>query len=159
MNTTIAEQRTEAETKVEVEAEQAAGGLGDVKPLPVWFFAFEGAMGAAYDLIKAWENAWIVVAALGVVNIVVGLTVMRGRLKLVKAMMKTSRTRWIMLAVVALRLALHGVLAVAGAQVTSAAGHLALGVGMGAATVTLLWFDQRVTFRALGLTPAPTRTA
>lgn len=59
-------------------------------------------------------------------------------------------TRKIALGLIALRVGVHLVLAVIGAPVTSAAGHLALAVAMAGATV-MLWFNQRVTFRALGL--------
>ncbi|MEV5597283.1 hypothetical protein [Streptomyces sp. NPDC052496] len=135
-----------------------AGELAQVEPLPVWFFAFEGVLGAAYDLCHAWSGAWTVILAFAAVNITVGLTVLRRRLKLVKALMKNSRTRFVALGLVAFRMGAHLLLGAAGAQVTSAAGHLLLAAVMGGATVALLWFDQRVTFRALGLTPAP-RTA
>src|SRR3954452_24732099 len=54
-----------------------AADLSGIKPLPVWFFAFEGVMGAAYDLTKAWDGAWMVLVAIGVVNIAVGATVLR----------------------------------------------------------------------------------
>ncbi|MEU8722107.1 hypothetical protein [Streptomyces antimycoticus] len=30
--------------------------LSDIKPLPLWFFGFEGVMAAAYDLTKAWDD-------------------------------------------------------------------------------------------------------
>ncbi|RFU42633.1 hypothetical protein DZF91_05795 [Actinomadura logoneensis] len=126
--------------------------LSDIKPLPIWFFAFEGAMGAAYDLLKAWDGAWMVLAALGAVNMVVGLTVLRRRKKLIKAMLRNARTRKILFALIGLRIGVHVVLGAAGAQVTSASVHLALGLTMAAVTMGLLWFDQRVTFRALGLT-------
>ncbi|MBT2384900.1 hypothetical protein J7E86_15120 [Streptomyces sp. ISL-11] len=122
----------------------------------MWFFAFEGALGAAFDLCKAWDNAWMVLVALGAVNIVIGLTVLRRRTKLVKAMLKNSRTRKIVFALVALRLGVHVLLGVVGAPVTSTAAHVAVGLVMAAVTVGLLWFDQRVTFRALGLIPART---
>ncbi|MEV4431715.1 hypothetical protein [Streptomyces sp. NPDC049585] len=131
-----------------------APDLSAVKPLPAWFFVFEGSMGAAYDLCKAWENAWMILVAMGLANLVVGLTVLRGRTKLVKAMLKNSRTRWITAGLIALRVCLHGVLILAGAEITSAAGHLVLAVVMAATGTTLLWFDQRVTFRALGLPTA-----
>ncbi|MEV5570579.1 hypothetical protein AB0L06_11035 [Spirillospora sp. NPDC052269] len=131
----------------------------DIKPLPIWFFVFEGTMGAAYDLLKAWDGAWMVLAALGAVNMVVGLTVLRRRRRLIKAMFKNARTRKIFFALIGLRLGAHLVLGAAGAQVTSAPMHLALGLTMAAITVGLLWFDQRVTFRALGLTGTGPRIA
>ena len=125
--------------------------LSGIRPLPVWFFAFEGVMGAAYDLTKAWDGAWMVLVAIGVVNIAVGATVLRRRVKLVRAMLKNANTRKIAVGLIALRLSVHLVLAALGAPVTSVAGHLLLAVLMSTTTVTLLWFNQRVTFRALGL--------
>ncbi|WP_344961889.1 hypothetical protein [Streptomyces thioluteus] len=146
---------TEQQTGIEAGAGQ---GVPDpeLKPLPVWFFAFEGAMGAAFDLYKAWDGAWMVLAGLGAVNVAVGLTVLRRRRKLLKALLKNSRTRKILFGLIGLRVALHVVLGAVGATVESAAGHLALGLVMSALTVGLLWFDQRVSFRALGLTPSGT---
>ncbi|MEU8876653.1 hypothetical protein AB0D24_37025 [Streptomyces javensis] len=125
--------------------------LSGIKPLPVWFFGFEGVIGAAYDLTKAWDDAWMVLIGIALVNIVVGGTVLRRRKKLMRAMLKNSRTRNIAIGLLALRVGLHLVLAALGAPVTSVAGHLAVAVLMGAATVTLMWFNQRVTFRALRL--------
>ncbi|MEU9019103.1 hypothetical protein [Actinomadura sp. NPDC048394] len=126
-------------------------GLDAIKPLPIWFFAFEGVLGAAYDICHAWHSAWMVVAGIAAVNAVLGLTVLRRRIKLVKAMLKDGRTRMIAFGLIALRIGLHVVLGAVGADVTGTAAHLALAGAMAAATVELLWFDQRVTFRALGL--------
>lgn len=154
MNDVVTEERVAAQQRA---ATPGAGELASVKPLPVWFFAFEGALGAAYDLCHAWSGAWMVIAALGVVNLVVGFTVMRRRVKLMRALLKNSRTRKIALGLIALRLSAHMVLGVLGAQVTTVAGHLVLASVMAGATVTLLWFDQRTAFRALGVAPAATR--
>jgi hypothetical protein len=132
----------------------ASMDLSQVKPLPAWFFAFEGVIGAAYDLCHVWAGAWMVLVALGAANLVIGLTVLGKRRKLVRAMLKNSRTRLIAFALIAARLGAHLLLGLAGAQVTSAAGHLAFAVVMASATVALLWLDQRITFRSLGLPTA-----
>ena len=135
--------------------------LRTIKPLPFWFFAFEGLMGAGFDIVKLWDGAWMLLVGLMAVNLVVGLTVLRRRVKLVKAMLRKGRTRKIMFGLVALRIGVHVLLGAAGAETGSPMMHLVLAVGMTAATMALLWFDQRVTFRALGLSlsrpasPAP----
>ncbi|QKG23041.1 hypothetical protein [Actinomadura verrucosospora] len=129
-------------------------GLDVIKPLPIWVFAFEGVLGTAYDICHVWHAAWVAIAAIAALNGVLGLTVLRRRMKLVKAMLKNGRTRWIAFGLIALRGGLHLALAAAGADVTAPAAHLALAALMGAMTVALLWFDQRVTFRALGLAAA-----
>lgn len=132
----------------------AADGPKNVRALPIWFFAFEGVMGAAYDVCHTWHGAWAVLAALGAVNIVLGLTVLRRRMRLVKAMLRNGRTRRIAFGLIGARLGLHLLLGAAGVAATTPLAHLGLAAVMAGATMALLWFDQRVTFRALGLTPA-----
>ncbi|POM27217.1 hypothetical protein BTM25_16280 [Actinomadura rubteroloni] len=126
--------------------------LRDVRPLPVWFFGFEGLMAGAFDLCKAWHGAWALLLALAAVNVIVGLTVLRRRIKLVRAMLRDSRTRKIAVVLIAARIALHAALAALGLQITTPAAHLALAAVMTTTTITLLWLDQRVTFRALART-------
>ena len=125
--------------------------LSQVKPLPAWFFAFEGIFGGAYDIVKANPDAWMVLVGFAAVNIVVGLTVLGKRRKLVRAMLKNSRTRFIAIGLIVLRIVVHLALGALGAAVETATGHLLLALVMTGVTVGLLWFDQRVTFRALGI--------
>ncbi|MEZ0094555.1 hypothetical protein [Streptacidiphilus sp. EB129] len=128
--------------------------LSGIKPLSPWFFVFEGLMSGAYDITRLNPNAWMVLSGLGLVNMLVGLTVLGKRRKLVRTMLKNSRTRSILVALIGLRVGVHVLLGLLGAQVTTTAGHLVLAVLMTGATVGLMWFDQRVTFRALGLSLA-----
>jgi hypothetical protein len=128
---------------------------GDVKALSPWFFVFEGLMGAAYDVVKLHPDAWMVLSGLGLVNMVVGFTILSKRRKLVRAMLKNGRNRKILAGLIGLRVGVHLLLAALGTQVEGTAGHLAMAVLMTAATVGLLWYDQRVAFRALALTPVP----
>jgi hypothetical protein len=132
-------------------APQAPLEQGEIKPLSPWFFVFEGLMGAAYDVIKLHPDAWMVLSGLGLVNMVVGFTVFGKRRKLVRAMLKNGRSRKILVGLIALRVGVHALLAALGTQVEGTAGHLAMAALMTAVTVGLLWYDQRVTFRALGL--------
>jgi hypothetical protein len=124
-------------------------GSGAFQPVPVWFFAFDGLLGAAYDIAKSYPHAWIVPVAGLVVNIVVARTVLRGRLKMAKAMLKGRRTRKIALGLIALRVAVHLMLGAVGMEATSGIAHLALAAGMCGTTVALLAFDQRVMLRSL----------
>ncbi|MFI0898532.1 hypothetical protein [Streptomyces sp. NPDC020983] len=121
----------------------------DFRPVPVWFFAFEGLMGGAFDVLKAHPDGWMVLAGCAAVNLVLAATVLRGRLKMAKAMLKGRRTRKIAAGLIALRLGVHAVLGAIGMQATSGWAHLAFAAGMCAATVGLLAFDQRVMLRAL----------
>ncbi|WP_042385542.1 hypothetical protein [Streptacidiphilus melanogenes] len=126
---------------------------GEIKPLSPWFFAFEGLMGAAFDILKLHPDAWMALVALGLVNMTVGFTVFGRRRKLLRAMLKNGRSRKILVGLIALRVGVHAALGALGTQVEGTAGHLAMAVAMTGATVALLWYDQRVTFRALGLAP------
>lgn len=119
------------------------------RPVPVWFFGFEGLMGAGYDVAKSYPGAWMFLAAALVVNIVLARTVLRGRLKMAKAMLKGKRTRKIALGLIALRMGVHMALGAVGVAATSGPAHLAFAVLMCGSTVALLAFDQRVMLRAL----------
>ncbi|MFG1808645.1 hypothetical protein [Streptomyces sp. NPDC049040] len=130
-------------------AADTAGDASGFRPVPVWFFAFEGLMGASYDIVKTSPHAWIFLAASAVVNIALARTVLRGRLKMAKAMLKGKRTRKIAVGLIALRFGVHAALGAIGMQATSGAAHFALALAMCAATVALLAFDQRVMLRAL----------
>ncbi|MBB4892226.1 quinol-cytochrome oxidoreductase complex cytochrome b subunit [Streptomyces olivoverticillatus] len=147
INPTAATETMTAET-----AEQdvpPAGGTTAIKPLPVWFFCFEGLMSATYDLFKASPQTLWVLGALGVVNIVISLTVLRPRLKLAKRLWRGKNTRKVAIALLALRLGSHLALNLAGLAVVSTAGHIAFAVGMCALTVAMLWFCQRTALRAI----------
>ncbi|MFI0940169.1 hypothetical protein [Streptomyces sp. NPDC021020] len=134
---------------VAMDKAEAPSATADFRPVPVWFFAFEGLMGASFDILKAHPDGWMVIAACAAVNMVLAATVLRPRLKMAKAMLKGKRTRKIALGLIALRLGMHVVLGAIGMHATSGWAHLAFAVGMCAATVGLLAFDQRVMLRAL----------
>ncbi|UQI43557.1 hypothetical protein M1P56_03815 [Streptomyces sp. HU2014] len=146
--------RTDAGTGARADA--AAPDLGGIKPLPVWFFAFEGLMSAAFDLYRAYPQALGLIVAAGLVNLVVSLTVLRSRVRLAKRLWRGKRTRKLALGLVALRIACHSALAAVGLGVVSAAGHLAFAAVMGVTTVTLLWFVQRTALRAVAADAART---
>jgi hypothetical protein len=122
-----------------------------LKPLPVWYFAFEGVLGAAYDLTKADSRLTPVVIGVAAVNAVISFTVLGKRRKLVKSMLKNQRTRAIAIGLLALRFGVHILFGLMGTAVSGATGHFALATLMAFSTVAMLWFDQRVSFRALGL--------
>jgi quinol-cytochrome oxidoreductase complex cytochrome b subunit len=127
----------------------AAAPATAFKPVPVWFFAFEGLMGASYDVVKTAPYGWVVLAAGLVVNVALARTVLRGRLKMARAILKGKRTRVLAVGLIALRVALHAVLGVIGMQATSPVAHACFAVLMCASTVALLAFDQKVMLKAL----------
>ncbi|MER8182913.1 hypothetical protein [Kitasatospora sp. NPDC094015] len=117
--------------------------------LPVWFFAFEGVLSAAFDLIKAVPAVWPALVALFVVNLAVSLTMMRKRLKLAKALWRGRGTRRIAIGLLVFRVGSHLLLAAAGLAVTGTVAHLAFALLLAGATVTLLAYSQRTALRAL----------
>ncbi|MEY9909972.1 hypothetical protein ABIA35_006216 [Catenulispora sp. MAP12-49] len=123
--------------------------VSQVRPLPTWFFAFEGVLAGSYDLVKMNPKALPVLVGLGLVNGLVSATVLRRRIKLVRAMLRGKRTRAIAVGLIGLRMGTHLLLGAAGAAITTATGHAIMAVVMAGLTVALLRFDQTVTFRAL----------
>lgn len=122
--------------------------------LPVWFFGFEGVLAAAFDILKAFPSAWPVLLILLAVNITVSLTMMRGRIKLAKAMWRGKDTRKIAFALIALRVGSHFALNAVGLAVTSTLGHVLFAVVMSAMTIGLLAYSQETAIRALGRSAA-----
>ncbi|MFE3791090.1 hypothetical protein [Streptomyces goshikiensis] len=127
--------------------------------LPVWFFAFEGVLAAAFDILKAFPAAWPVLLFLLVANITISLTLMRKRIKLAKALWRGKDTRKIALALIALRIGSHFTLNALGLAVTSTLGHVLFALVMAATTIGLLAYSQETAIRALTTTPTPTPPA
>lgn len=122
---------------------------GGYRPVPVWFFAFEGLFGASYDIIRTSPHAWVVVAVAIAVNVVLARTALRGRLKMARAMLRGRKTRKIAVCLIALRVGVHFVLGAIGVEATAPAAHIAFALLMCATTVTLLTVEQRIMLRAL----------
>lgn len=117
--------------------------------LPVWFFAFEGVLAAAFDILKAFPDAWPALVLLLVVNIGISLTLMRRRIQLAKALWHGKETRKIALGLIALRIGSHFALNALGLAITSTVGHLLFALVMAAITVGLLAYSQHTAIRAL----------
>ncbi|GAA2142945.1 hypothetical protein GCM10009760_28690 [Kitasatospora kazusensis] len=117
--------------------------------IPLWFFCFEGALAGAFDVLKAFPAAWPVLVLLIAVNITVSLTMMRGRLKLAKALWRGKETRKIVIGLLVLRLGSHLALKAVGLGITSTLGHLVFALVMSGVTVAVLAFSQRMALRAL----------
>ncbi|MFD0258014.1 hypothetical protein ACFVH7_07005 [Kitasatospora indigofera] len=132
------------------QADPAAGLLEAVPRLPLWFFGFEAVLAASFDIIKAFPQAWPALVLVGLVNITVSLTVLRGRLRLAKALWRGKGTRKVAVGLVAVRLGSHLLLGALGLGITSTLGHVGFALVMAALTVGLLAWTQRTALRALG---------
>lgn len=124
--------------------------------LPVWFFGFEGVLAAAFDILKAFPSAWPVLLVLLAVNIIVSLTMMRGRLKLAKALWRGKETRRVAIALVLLRIGSHFAMNALGMTITSSLGHIFFAVVMAATTIGLLAYSQHTAIRTLTTASAGT---
>jgi hypothetical protein len=131
------------------EAGRAEGQADCFRPIPVWFFAFEGVIGASYDIARTASYGWIFLVLAVAVNVVLARTVLRGRLRMAKAILRGKKTRKIAVGLIALRVGVHYALGAIGVEATAPATHLAFAVLMCATTVTLLAVEQRVMLRAL----------
>ncbi|MFE7115778.1 hypothetical protein ACFU99_10195 [Streptomyces sp. NPDC057654] len=135
---------------------RGTGGGGGIKPLPVWFFAFEGVMSSAYDLVRAYPQAMYGLIAVVVVNIGISLTVLRSRVRLAKRLWRGKGTRKVAIGLVLLRMGAHVVLGALGLAVAGTFGHLLFAVLMSATTVALLRYAQRTALRAIARDEART---
>jgi hypothetical protein len=127
----------------------AKDGAGPFKAVPVWFFAFEGVIGASYDIAKSSAYGWIVIVVAIAVNVALARTVLRGRLKMAKALLRGRKTRKIALCLIALRVGVHFALGAIGVEATAPVAHVAFALFMCATTVTTLAVEQRIMLRAL----------
>lgn len=127
--------------------------------LPVWFFAFEGVLAAAFDILKAFPTAWPVLLLLLAANITISLTLMRKRIKLAKALWRGKETRRVAVALIALRIGSHFALNALGLAVTSTPGHLLFALVIAATTIGLLAYAQETAIRALTTTSLATAPA
>jgi hypothetical protein len=118
------------------------------QPVPLWFFAMEGVIGACYDIAKSAPYGWTIAVAAVAVNLVLLRTGLR-RLRAARALFRNSRTRKVAFGLVALRVGVHFAFAGIGVEATSRPAHVALAVVMCVTTVALLGYEQKVVLRTL----------
>jgi hypothetical protein len=123
---------------------------GPVQGLPLWYFPIAGSMAGLYDMSHALPHTaaryfiWGFIA----VNILLAKTVLRLRLRLMKALWRNKRTRLLAFGLLALRMTLRLALGAITAELTGA-GHLVLGLVMVVTGTASMYFDQWLILRAL----------
>ncbi|MEV3853889.1 hypothetical protein AB0J38_06130 [Streptomyces sp. NPDC050095] len=135
--------------KVTVEqAQQVARGT-DFKGLPTWYFPIMGCLAGVFDIARAYPAVYWVIPIVLAVNLALTLTVLRTRMRLMKALWKNKRTRFLAIGLVGVRFAVRAVLASLGFALGTATGGVFVGILMAAVGTAMAWGDQWLVLRTL----------
>lgn len=139
------------ETPVLVKNDRETGPrqLPEIKGLPNWYFPLVGTFAGVFDIARAYPVVYWLIPVAAAVNLTLSLTVLRTRMRFMKALWKNKRTRLLAVGLVALRFAVRGALGMAGFAVGAAAGGVVVGVLMAALGTAMAWGDQWLILRTL----------
>ncbi|MBO1333596.1 hypothetical protein [Streptomyces sp. VRA16 Mangrove soil] len=126
-----------------------AGVPVDFKGLPLWYFPIAGCFAGIFDVSRVDPAMTAVLPALIVLNLVLSLTVLKTRMRLMKALWKNKRTRLLAFGLIALRFVVHAGLGAAGFAAGSAVGGVTVGIVMAVLGTVLAWGDQWLILRTL----------
>ncbi|WP_405777451.1 hypothetical protein [Streptomyces sp. NBC_00859] len=121
----------------------------EITPLPNWYFPIAGVFAGVFDIARAYPVAYWLIPVVAVVNLTLSLTVLRTRMRFMRALWKNKRTRLLAVGLVALRFAVRGALALAGFAVGAAVGSVVIGVVMAVLGTAMAWGDQWLILRTL----------
>ncbi|MEU6846542.1 hypothetical protein ABZ930_32220 [Streptomyces sp. NPDC046716] len=128
---------------------RAPSTTADFTGLPLWYFPIAGCFAGIFDAARAYPVAYAVLPLLIVLNLALSLTVLRTRMRLMKALWKNRRTRLIAVGLVALRFAVHALLGAAGFAVGTAVGGVTVGILTAVLGTAMAWGDQWLILRTL----------
>ncbi|NEB80424.1 hypothetical protein G3I40_35220 [Streptomyces sp. SID14478] len=141
--------KTRTTTKLTAEQAQRVARDTDFKGLPNWYFPIMGCLAGVFDIARAYPAVyWVIPIALAV-NLTLTLTVLRTRMRLMKALWKNKRTRFLALGLVGVRFAVRAGLASVGFALGAAADGLFLGILMAVLGTAMAWGDQWLVLRTL----------
>ncbi|WP_406136761.1 hypothetical protein [Streptomyces sp. NBC_01089] len=121
----------------------------DIKPLPNWYFPIVGTFAGIFDVARAYPAAYWLIPVVAALNLTLSLTVLRTRMRFMRALWKNKRTRLLAVGLVALRFAVRGLLGLAGFAVGAAVGSVLIGVVMAVLGTAMAWGDQWLILRTL----------
>ncbi|MEU9195234.1 hypothetical protein [Streptomyces hundungensis] len=124
--------------------------------LPTWYFPLVGLFAGLFDMAPAYPVLYALIPVVAVVQIVLAFTVLRPRIRAMKALWKNKRTRFLAIGLVAVRFAIRYGLGMAGLALGAATGHLALGIVMAVIGTAMAWGDQWLILRTLRRAQATT---
>ncbi|MFF4181872.1 hypothetical protein ACFYZ9_01665 [Streptomyces sp. NPDC001691] len=139
----------EAEAKLDAAVEGQATMGAVVQGLPNWYFPLVGLFAGIFDIARAYPVLYALIPVVAVVQIVLAFTVLKARIRAMKALWKNKRTRFLALGLLALRFVVRYGLGVAGLALGAATGQLILGIAMAVIGTAMAWGDQWLILRTL----------
>jgi hypothetical protein len=128
---------------------------GPIEGLPLWYFPIMGTMAGAYDLFQAAPGVMeVALPALIIANLALSLTVLRTRMRLMKALWRNKRTRMLAFALFGVRMVLRLAIGAATTALAAATGHILLGLLMVVIGTATAYGDQWLILRTLERTRA-----
>ncbi|MEV1019937.1 hypothetical protein [Streptomyces sp. NPDC050264] len=136
------------------QARQIARGT-DFQGLPTWYFPVMGCLAGVFDIARAYPAAYWAIPIVLIINITLTLTVLRTRMRLMRALWKNKRTRFLAIGLVGVRFAVRAGLGAVGFALGSATGGLFVGILMAALGTAMAWGDQWLVLRTLRRSAVP----
>lgn len=146
--------KTAKNTVTVEQARQVARGA-DFKGLPTWYFPIMGCFAGVFDVARVYPAVYWVIPIVLVLNLALTLTVLRTRMRLMKALWKNKRTRLLALGLVGVRFAVRAGLGAVGFALGTATGGLFVGILMAVLGTVMAWGDQWLILHTLRRTTAP----
>ncbi|WP_079126229.1 hypothetical protein [Streptomyces sp. ERV7] len=148
-----AEAEVEAPTETGAQAHHGvrAGSAAqpEIKGLPTWYFPLVGCFAGVFDIARAYPVVYWLIPVVAALNIALTLTVLRARMRYMKALWKNKRTRLLALGLLGVRFAVRFGLGLAGLAMGAASGSLVVGVLMAVLGTAMAWGDQWLILRTL----------
>ncbi|WP_188276020.1 hypothetical protein [Streptomyces sp. CBMA152] len=137
------------EAQAETEAQAASAAQPEIKGLPTWYFPLVGCFAGVFDIARAYPVVYWLIPVVAAVNIVLTLTVLRARMRYMKALWKNKRTRLLALGLLVIRFAVRFGLSLAGLAMGAESGSLVIGIVMAVLGTAMAWGDQWLILRTL----------
>ncbi|WP_329401593.1 hypothetical protein [Streptomyces melanogenes] len=141
------EVRTEA--AADLSAQSATTAQPEITGLPTWYFPLVGCFAGVFDIARAYPVVYWLIPVVAVLNIVLTLTVLRARMRYMRALWKNKRTRLLALGLLGVRFAVRFGLSFAGLAMGAASGSLVVGIVMAVLGTAMAWGDQWLILRTL----------
>ncbi|PKV87710.1 hypothetical protein [Streptomyces sp. TLI_146] len=147
VRTAGAEVRTE--TAADISAQAGTTAQPEIKGLPTWYFPLVGCFAGVFDIARAYPVVYWLIPVVAVLNIALTLTVLRARMRYMRALWKNKRTRLLALGLLGVRFAVRFGLSFAGLAMGAASGSLVVGIVMAVLGTAMAWGDQWLILRTL----------